>query len=128
MFVMNEEDALQHYGIIGMKWGKRKGNLSSRIKGAALDRNQRGAKMIKRAIAGPASQTFEERMISAPDRWVAAKLGSDYYNKMLKNRLVNLTAQTARIEAGKKTVDDKLMDLMSISVLDLVVSRQDNKG
>lgn len=117
------DEFLEHYGVKGMKWGLRRGGLKSRIKGARLDQNQRRTAIATRAANG--KSTLEERIVNKPTKIL---LGKEGYTRFAKNEVENLGAQKKRIETGKKTVMDVLETYNTLTMLDLVVSRQDNKG
>lgn len=117
---------LRHYGVIGMKWGRRRGGLRERFTGAMAERNQQEAAILNRMKKNDGTQTFEEkfnRKIS-----VVARLGEKRLNKFLDKRLSDISAQNERIASGKMTMRDKFQGLNTVSMLDLMVSRRDNKG
>lgn len=114
---------LEHYGIKGMKWGKRKGGLGARVKGASLDGNQRKTAVVTRQLEGRG--TREENFVNAPSKIL---LGNEGYKKALATRIDQLGDQRNRIESGKTTLLDKLELSYDITLLDLTVSRRDNKG
>jgi hypothetical protein len=122
---MSEEtdNFLEHYGVKGMKWGKRKGSLKDRVKSAHLDLNQRKTAIVKRAANG--NQTREEKVFTAPAKVL---LGKKRFNKNMNKSLDELAKQKDRIEKGKTNLWDTLEAIQTISAFDLVVSRQDNKG
>lgn len=117
-----EDEYLAHYGIKGMKWGRRRGSLGSRIDGAQSDRIQRRTELLKRAVSG--QKTTAERIAQAPERIL---LGKKRLDKMANKQLGQLADRQKRIDAGKKNFGDKLDAALHTTLADLVVSRQDNK-
>lgn len=117
------DDILAHYGIKGMKWGKRTGGLKARVKGAALDGNQQKTAIAKRQLKG--TGTREENLINAPAKIL---MGKESYKKAVENRISQLGDQKERIEAGKTSLMDKLEMSYDVTLVSLLVSRQDNKG
>jgi hypothetical protein len=114
------DDFLEHVGVLGMKWGKRRGSLNSRVTGAAHDRNQRDTAMVKRQLSG--NSTRGEKMFNAPFK---AMLGEKQLTKNYNRSLKQLNAQRKRIESGRQNTFDKIETWQRITVLDLVVSRTD---
>lgn len=114
---------LAHYGVVGMKWGKRRGGLKSRINAAQLERSGNAQKIIKRKFAG--KSTLEERILFAPDRILMGKKG---HAKFLNKRMSQLENRDARIKAGKRNLGDKIDALYGTTPVSLLVSRTDNKG
>lgn len=120
-----ENEELTHYGIRGMKWGHRKGGLATRARGALADQNQRNTAVVTRAR--------ENRSVGAEEKFnrtVAVGLsgGTKRLNKNLDKKLGHLAEQRKRVESGKLAAKDVLQLVANVSVLDLVVSRRDNKG
>lgn len=128
MYIINK-DELAHYGIIGMKWGHRKldattgTGLRGRLRGAALDYNTNRQAVIKRAVNG--TSTLESRIVDAPSKLI---MGQEAFHKMAETTLAQAVAQHKRIVAGKTTLGDKLEFFGTVPVIDLIVTRKDNKG
>lgn len=126
-----------HYGVIGMKWGKRKGSLRSRISGARRDANQRrlvtaqkvanGEAQARDIIrsAGPAAIVGTLLVPGVGTVGAAAIGGSRRFNQ---SRVRRLTAQRERMDAGKVQARDILDAAINIPVTDLFFSRTDTRG
>ena len=129
--ILNEEDkpsleeALAHYGIRGMKWGVRRGGLTSRLKGHLDDRNQQSTAYLTRARENRPKGLEEklDRKIS-----VAANLGTKRFNKRADKKLVKLEAQRKRIESGKLKARDILEIAGTVQYANLLISVRDNRG
>jgi len=126
MFVVQEDDYLQHHGILGQKWGIRKTKgLKARVTGATLDYNQRQTATVKRVIAGTPLGVSEKISQVATRLFMGKKLA----DQMSQVTLAGLIAQKKRIESGKLNLNDKLTELLyGTGSLDLYVSRTDNRG
>lgn len=130
MAILNEqkpplEEALAHFGVKGMKWGVRRGNLRSRIGGVVADTNHnRTAHLVRRRENRPA--TSDEKI----DRAIAliARGGTNRLNKRIDIELRALEKQRKRIEAGKLAAIDILSIIARVKLIDLVISRRDNRG
>jgi len=124
---MTSYDAfLEHYGVAGMKWGRRRGSFASRVQGASLDNNQRKLARATRVAEGRGSAGDKVGLFltAAPGKIIANKGLKNYANVQVSK----LNAQKARIESGKKTALDKLEDFGSIGIADLMYSTRDAKG
>lgn len=119
-----DNDSLAHYGVVGMKCGKRKGGLGKRWQGAASDRNQRDMAITKRGIEG--KQTREEKIISAPFKVLYG--GNKNYKKIMETQMAGLQERQKRIDSNTKNLSDKIYSLQTTTLFDLAVSRKDKKG
>lgn len=118
------EDSLAHYGVTGMRWGKRSGGLKSRIKGSALDSVQRRQTTNNAIAKGEGTKTDKFRV-----GFRRAAGYATFNSKKLAGRRVNtLEARKQRIESGKIKARDVVDFLANTSVADLVVSRQDKRA
>lgn len=118
-----DDSTLIHYGIKGMKWGKRKGGLRERAKGARLDAIQRKRAVAERALNGKG--TREERIINGPQKIL---MGKQAFDQAVTRRIADLDGQEERIKSGKRTIMDRIEQSYDVTLLDLAVSRRDNKG
>lgn len=113
-------ESLSHAGVKGMKWGVRQSKRVtgvSRMKGAALDLNQRRTNQVQRFQAG--KKTTGEKIINAPAKLLAGKK----YAENLAKTETKLKAHRERIESGKTTFNDKLDTLNYVGLGDLLVSQ-----
>lgn len=124
---MSYEEYLEHYGVKGMKWGKRSGGLRERAKGSHNDSLQRRITTNKEIAEGRGqSRDYRRRALHNP---IGAGLPIVAGNKKLAARRVKaLEARQARVNSGKATLKDKGDFLFNTSVLDLAVSRRDKRG
>lgn len=118
-------EELSHYGIVGMKWGRRKGGLGERFKGALADHNQQATAILTRMKEGRGKH-LDEKIAGAYA--TATHLGRGRRNKAIDKRLGDLKAQRERLDKGKLKVRDILDIIGNVSTIDLFVSRQDNRG
>jgi hypothetical protein len=114
------DEFLAHYGVVGMKWGKRKGGLKERVKGAHADSLQRRIEANK-AVAEGRGQIRDYAGTFAR-KGVALTKGA------ARGQVKALEARKDRVEKGKAKFFDKLDVLGNVGVADLVVSRQDKRG
>lgn len=146
------DEFLAHYGVVGMKWGKRSGSLGDRFKGAAADRNQRNTRRNDHMLAiskkiDDAPKNFKNLskgkkvgvvagavgLTVATGGTAAASIAGGYLgNKISKRTLTKrvdkLSDQRKRLESGNLSKKDKFDAVMNTSVVDLLVSRRDKKG
>jgi hypothetical protein len=118
--VDDTETFLAHHGVLGMHWGIRRGNFSSRVKGIGLDRNQRELAPLLRAKAGKATYAEQEDI-----NWQKYVVGEKTYKENLNTSISDLKAQRKRIETGKMTVLDKLQTAFRVPTAELLISVQD---
>lgn len=100
------EDVLAHFGVKGMKWGVRKGNVTSRFKGAMTDRNNANINRDKIRLS----------------RAKSLGKGETRVNQRRALRISKLTDQNKRIATGKMKVKDILKGLNTVSAMELVIS------
>lgn len=111
------DDFLEHYGIRGMKWGKRgskKQTGVSRSGGAIMDRNARTAKVLNDARDGK-----KYKMSVGIGKKV---LGAEQWEKNFQKSMADIGAQNARIRSGKTTITDKIDMAFNVSAFERVVS------
>lgn len=113
-------DELMHYGLAGMKWGKRKSASES---GGVIDSNQRKIASTKRLVEGKGEKRDYLRAVTKTPKSV---LGLS--KKSQGKRLDRLMASDARVKKGKTKVYDFLAASGDLRPIDLVVSRRDRKG
>lgn len=117
-----DENLLLHYGIKGMKWGRRRGKGVTgvgRARGAAIDRNDRTISRIKNAQKGAGLR--RDRWAMAIDRKL---LGKETAGRIATFQLKELNAQNARLKSGKVLFRDRLDVLMNTTPLDFVMSNR----
>lgn len=115
------DDYLEHYGVKGMKWGRRKGSLSSRARQVGAEKKTKIIDRRERVLSGKSS--IRDKLI------VGSTLSAPrvLLNKGVKNTIAKDIARDkatrARYESGKTTVLDKVNLAMGASVLELSVKR-----
>lgn len=131
------DEFLAHYGVIGMKWGKRKGGLKSRIVGARRDANQRRLTTARRMANGEAQARDVIRTLGpaavigtivAPGVGTAVGVAAVASKRGQARRVQRLEAQKERIERGEVKARDVLDFAVNVPISDLFVSRRDTRG
>lgn len=116
---------IAHYGVRGMKWGVRRGGLSSRLQGVAKDNAYNREKILTRRIQDRPS-SLEEAVASGVS--TAVHLGKKRADASAKKQIKKAQDRQKRIEEGHAKVQDILAGLGRARYVDLVVSRRDNRG
>lgn len=118
------ENYLAHYGVVGMKWGKRRGGLKSRAKGAMQDSVERRLTTNKEIAEGRGqARDYRRRTLHRLPGALAS--GS---TKSAARRAKKLGGQLDRMKAGKATTRDKIGAAMNTPLIDLAVSRRDKRA
>jgi hypothetical protein len=123
------DDFLAHYGVTGMKWGRRKGGVKDRVKGAVADSIERRM-VTNKAIADGKGQTRDFRRV-ALRRGGGFATGAVFAtgNKHIsEQRAKALKGQMGRLKKGKITRLDALDMAINTHPLDLVISRRDKRA
>lgn len=126
---MEEDDPrvdnyLAHYGVVGMKWGKRSGGLKARATGAARDSIERRLTSNKEVAEGRGQTRDYYRRTAL--RLPGALAGGS--TKSAARRAKKLEGALGRLDAGKMTTRDKLGAALNTPLIDLAVSRRDRRA
>lgn len=127
---METDDFLAHYGVTGMKWGRRKGTggIKGMVKGAVLDSAQRRSTANKEIAAGR-GQTRDYRRV-ALKRYGGLGTGAALATgnrAVAAGRAKSIDAFAERVKSGKMTRRDGLEAFMTTSMSDLVIRRTDKR-
>jgi hypothetical protein len=117
--VISEEDYIEHFGILGMHWGIRRGKRKtgiSRFSSALIDKNAFTRRHLQRTASG---KHVVLRLADADQR---ALVGDKNYASNLQARIAGLDQQDRRLKKGKATALDKLDMFDRVSPLELVFS------
>jgi hypothetical protein len=123
------DDFLAHYGVSGMKWGRRSGGLKDRVKGAMSDSVERRM-VTNKAIADGKGQTRDYRRVALKRgggfaTGAALSTGS---RKIAKGRAKVLESRLKRVKSGKINRGDVIDAMFNTPVTDLLVSRRDKRA
>lgn len=128
--LMTDEDSLAHYGIKGMKWGRRRGKSTtgiSRARGARIDRNDRHIQLFKdvrdglgqKGSNGKVANKVEKNVINGLNRMTMGKnLTKKYYDLQIDR----MEQHNERLQSGKLLVRDRIGLLLATTPASLVVS------
>lgn len=125
----NVDDFLAHYGVVGMKWGVRKGSVKERINGAVRDSAER--RMItNRAIAkGQGQQRDYQRVaLKRAGGFNTGAVFNTGSRRVAQRRADQLEGMIKRIDKGKMSTVDKIDAALNTPVQDLFISRRDKRA
>lgn len=118
---MEYDDYLEHYGVKGMRWGRRKGSLSSRVKQANIEKKTAAIGQRERVLSGNSS--LKDKVGVAATLNLPGILRNKGVKNAIAKDLARDKASLSRLESGKATFLDKVDATMNVSVLDLAVKR-----
>lgn len=116
---------LAHFGVMGMKWGVRRGGLGSRLKGTLADKRQREVAVATRFRENRAVGLREHLGRGLTRAVHPTKKG---FNKTLDKVISKRSAQIKRLETGKLKVRDVLQIAGHLTLPALVISVRDDRG
>lgn len=129
MAVMNkpdlDEDLMIHFGVKGMKWGRRQGKSVTgvtRHRGALLDRNARSEHRVAATLKGDKANSLVRHRAAL--KVGQAVLGKDRVKRLMERRITDLKAQDARLKAGKLKFADRVDLTLNVNAVELVVSNR----
>lgn len=118
---MEYDDYLEHYGVKGMKWGRRKGSLSSRVREVGVEKKTKSIESRERVLSGKGS--IRDKINAGSTLSVAKVLDNKGVKNAIASDLARDKATRTRLQTGKATFTDKFGVAMNVSILDLAVKR-----
>ena len=117
------DDFLAHYGVKGMRWGKRKAqssgessdNLRAHLKKSAVSKIERERDTFK-ALRDKTDLNVRGKTINAVNR---ATMGKKFTEKYYDARINGLDNKATRLKDGKANVLEKLDAVVNLTALDL---------
>lgn len=115
------DDFLEHYGVKGMKWGKRRGgSVRDKFKSAAKERADRSADRFQRLYLKE-NLNRRETLAYNINR---ATMGRKRSERLYKQNAIAFMKQSDRISSGKATMRDKLDAVYNTPLIDVLFERQ----